>query len=55
MSVRPHIAGGPNEEHITNLGLEGQYLLRENQYQERMRKKMKPETEPLNQNPRCLD
>lgn len=34
MPVCPHIAGGANEEHITYLGLEGQYLLRENQYQE---------------------
>ena len=51
MSVCHHVAGGPDEEQITYLGLEGQYLLSENKYQERMREKLKPETEAFNQNP----
>lgn len=54
MSVCHHVAGGPDEEQIAYLGLEGQYLLSENQYQERMREKLKCETEAFNQNPRCL-
>jgi hypothetical protein len=54
MSVCHHVAGGPDEEQITDLGLEGQYLLSENQCQERMREKLKPRTEAFNQNPRCL-